>query len=74
VERIRAAIAAGVAVCFLGGDDDAVLSSATYKRIAEVLPEARLELVPGGPHSLYWEAPEVFNAALDRLLAAIPAW
>lgn len=74
IEQIKDAIAAGVFVCFLGGDDDAVLSSATYNRIAEVLPEARLELVPGGPHSLYWEAPEVFNAALDRLLSAIPGW
>ena len=40
----------------------------TVRAAAALLPEARLELVPGAPHSMYWEAPELFNAALVRFL------
>jgi 3-oxoadipate enol-lactonase len=71
LDAVRSAIASGVYVCFLAGDDDAVVRPATYRRLQELLPEAHYELVPGAPHSMYWEAPELFNAALDRTLEAI---
>ncbi len=71
VEQVKGAIAAGVQVWFLAGEDDAVVRPATYKRLAELLPEARFEAVPGAPHSMYWEQPATFNAALDRILRAI---
>jgi pimeloyl-ACP methyl ester carboxylesterase len=71
LEEVKGAIAAGVHVCFLAGDDDAVVRPATYQRLQELLPEAHYELVPGAPHSMYWEAPDLFNAALDRTLDAI---
>jgi len=69
--QIRAAIAAGVQVVFLAGERDAVIRPATYRRLQELLPEAHYDLVTGAPHSMYWEAPELFNAALWRALDRI---
>ncbi len=71
VEQVKGAIAAGVQVWFLAGEEDAVVRPATYQRLAELVPEARFETVPGAPHSMYWEQPAVFNATLDRILQAI---
>lgn len=61
----------GVRICFLAGEKDAVLSAATVRRAAELVAGARLELVPDAPHSMYWEEPQLFNAALERFLAAV---
>jgi 3-oxoadipate enol-lactonase len=58
----------GVPICLLAGELDAVLSAETVRAAAQLLAEARLELVPNAPHSMYWEAPELFNAALMRFL------
>ncbi|KHL13432.1 UNVERIFIED_CONTAM: alpha/beta hydrolase [Mumia flava] len=55
-------------LCLLSGELDAVLSTETIRTAASLLPDAHVELVPGAPHSLYWEAPELFNAALERFL------
>lgn len=71
LDAVKSAISAGVYVCFLAGDNDAVVRPATYARLHELLPEAHYELVPDAPHSMYWEAPHLFNAALDRNLEAI---
>ena len=71
LEAVKSAIAQGAYVCFLAGDDDAVVRPATYRRLQEFLPEAHYELIPGAPHSMYWEAPHLFNAALERNLEAI---
>ena len=69
--QVESAIAAGVCVCFIAGEDDAVLRPATYQRVAELLPKARVDMVPGAPHSMYWEAPGLFNAALERALETV---
>ncbi len=71
LEQIHAAISAGVHVYFLGGDEDSVLRPSTYQRVKELLPEADFDVVPGAPHSMYWEAPELFNTALQRMLGSI---
>lgn len=71
LDAVRGAIAAGVYVCFLAGDNDAVVRPATYQRLRELLPEAHYELVADAPHSMYWEAPHLFNTALERHLEAI---
>lgn len=68
LEQINSAIAAGVHVCFIGGDEDAVLQPETYKLIQERIPGADVNVVPGAPHSMYWEAPELFNSTLERIL------
>ena len=63
--------ASGIPVCLLAGEKDAVLSVATVRRAAEVLPGATLEVVAGAPHSMYWETPERFNAAVERFLEQV---
>jgi pimeloyl-ACP methyl ester carboxylesterase len=60
--------AAGIKVIFLCGERDSVLRSATVRRAHEKVPGSRLAVVPNGPHSLYWEMPEVFNATVHQLL------
>ncbi|HTZ29772.1 MAG TPA: alpha/beta hydrolase, partial [Streptosporangiaceae bacterium] len=69
--QVENAMAAGVCVCFIAGEDDAVIRPATYQRVAELLPKARVDMVPGAPHSMYWEAPGLFNAALERALDTV---
>lgn len=58
----------GLPVCFLTGANDAMLSAATVRVAASLLPGAQLEVVPAAPHAMYWETPALFNAALIRLL------
>ena len=60
--------AAPFPVLLLAGEKDAVLSPATVRRAGELLPSARVEIVPGAPHSMYWETPQLFNDAVARFL------
>jgi pimeloyl-ACP methyl ester carboxylesterase len=62
-----------VPICFLAGENDAVLRPATVRRAQELVPGSVLELVPGGPHSMYWERPDLFNAAVERFLKIVYA-
>lgn len=68
VEDVRSS---GIPVCLLAGELDAVLSVNTVRAAAELLPEAHVEIVPNAPHSMYWEAPELFNTALVRFLERV---
>jgi 3-oxoadipate enol-lactonase len=63
--------AAGFTVCFLAGENDAVLRPATVRRAHELLPGSLIDIVPGGPHSMYWERPDLFNSAVARFMEAI---
>jgi len=63
--------ASGVPVCFLAGEKDAVLSPATVRAAAGIVPGSTVDLVEGAPHSMYWEAPELFNAAIERFLRKV---
>ena len=60
--------AAPFPVLLLAGEKDAVLSPATVRRAGELLPRARVEVVAGAPHSMYWETPDLFNDAVSRFL------
>jgi 3-oxoadipate enol-lactonase len=60
--------AAPFPVLLLAGEKDAVLSPATVRRAGELLPSARVEVVTGAPHSMYWETPALFNDAVARFL------
>jgi pimeloyl-ACP methyl ester carboxylesterase len=71
IGQVADAIAAGVRVWFLAGEDDAVIRPATYRLLQRLLPQAGFELLPGAPHSTYWEMPDLFNATLDRLLKSV---
>lgn len=63
----------GVPVCFLAGENDAVIRPATIRRAHELVPGSVLELVPDGPHSMYWERPDLFNSRVERFLQAVYA-
>jgi pimeloyl-ACP methyl ester carboxylesterase len=63
----------GVPVCFLAGENDAVIRPATIRHAHELVPGSALELVPNGPHSMYWERPDLFNAAVERFLKTVYA-
>jgi pimeloyl-ACP methyl ester carboxylesterase len=63
--------AAPFPVMLLAGEQDAVLRPGTVRRAGELLPGVRLEIVPGAPHSMYWETPEKFNEAVRKFLAEV---
>lgn len=63
--------AAPFPVLLLAGEKDSVLSPSTVRRAGELLTQARVEIVPGAPHSMYWETPGLFNEALGRFLAEV---
>ncbi|MCJ0869648.1 alpha/beta fold hydrolase [Streptomyces sp. AP-93] len=63
----------GVKVAFLAGEKDAVLSVKTVTRAHELLPGSHLEIVPGAPHSMYWETPQAYNEAVARLRRTLTA-
>lgn len=65
--------ASGVKVAFLAGEKDAVLSVKTVTRAHELLPGSHLEIVEGAPHSMYWETPGPYNAAIARLRRTLTA-
>ncbi|OHV41411.1 MULTISPECIES: alpha/beta fold hydrolase [Pseudofrankia] len=64
-------VASGIPICLLAGENDAVLRPDTVRAAAALLPGATIDIVPAAPHSMYWEAPELFNAALDRFLTSV---
>jgi pimeloyl-ACP methyl ester carboxylesterase len=65
---VAALAASGIRVAFLAGELDAVLSPATVSKAHELLDGSLLEIVPGAPHSMYWERPDLFNAAVKKLV------
>lgn len=52
---------------------DAMLSPATVRRAGELLPSARVEVVTGAPHSMYWETPQLFNDVVASFLRDVAA-
>jgi pimeloyl-ACP methyl ester carboxylesterase len=68
---VRTVIESGIPICFLAGELDAVLGAGTVRAAAARVTGSVLELVPNAPHSMYWEAPELFNAALARFLQQV---
>jgi pimeloyl-ACP methyl ester carboxylesterase len=65
--------AAPFPILILAGEKDAVLSAGTIRRAGELLPFARVEIVPNAPHSMYWEAPQLFNDAVASFLKDVTA-
>ena len=63
----------GVKVAFLAGEKDAVLSVKTVTRAHELLPGSHLEIVSDAPHSMYWETPAKYNAAVAHLRRTLTA-
>jgi pimeloyl-ACP methyl ester carboxylesterase len=63
--------AAPFPILLLAGEKDAVLSPATVRRAGSLLTNARVEVVPDAPHSMYWETPDLFNDAVGRFLKEV---
>jgi len=70
---IEALAAAAFRVAFLAGGLDAVISTQTVVAAHELLAGSLLEVVPAAPHSMYWERPDLFNAAVAKLAAELAA-
>jgi len=61
----------GIPILFIAGGSDAVLRPATVRKAHEKLPRSTLNIIPDGPHSLYWECPDVFNRAVHQFLDTV---
>jgi len=58
----------------IGGEHDVLVPVWKSKEIAELVPDAELTVIPGGPHGLNLERAEEFNAAvLEFVRAHAPA-
>lgn len=68
VEQVNSA---GFPICLLTGENDAVVKPATIRHAHQLLEKATLMVVPRAPHSMYWEAPDLFNASLHAFLKTI---
>lgn len=65
---IEQVAAASFKICLLAGERDAVLRPATVAAAHALLPNSKLAIIPNAPHSMYWEAPQLFNAAVGEFL------
>lgn len=65
-DRVRAVRATSLVI---HGADDALPPSAA-EALATLIPNARLELIPGAGHMPFWEAPEQFFALVESFLTA----
>jgi pimeloyl-ACP methyl ester carboxylesterase len=54
----------------LAGERDALCPPAFHRAIADLVPGARLTLLPGAGHLLPWQRPEAVSAALRELVAS----
>ena len=53
----------------LHGTEDKVVDVRNAELLAERIPGARVELVPGAGHLFFWEDPEAFLAPVRAFLA-----
>ena len=51
----------------------ALAATGEITRAHELLPGSHLEIVPGAPHSMYWETPGPYNAAIAHLRRTLTA-
>lgn len=56
----------------LVGEDDIVVPPDIARIVAECIPGARLAIVPGAGHSVYFEKPAEFNQHLGEFLETLP--
>jgi len=66
------AAALPIPVRFVAGERDRLFPLDLVRRAQAKLPGSDLVVVPGAGHSVYWEKPAAFNAALASLLGLPP--
>jgi pimeloyl-ACP methyl ester carboxylesterase len=52
----------------VAGTADAVVDHRNAQLLADAIPGARLELIEGGGHLLFWERSQEFAALVERFL------
>jgi non-heme chloroperoxidase len=71
-EDFRADLARiSVPVLIMQGGQDSIMPPGAGTRLAAQLPDARLEVIPKGPHAIIWTHATEVNRALLRFLAAL---
>jgi pimeloyl-ACP methyl ester carboxylesterase len=60
-----------VPMLFLVGEEDVLQPPDLVRAAGQVVPNARLAIVPNSGHSVYFEQPEVFNYEVNRFLADV---
>jgi pimeloyl-ACP methyl ester carboxylesterase len=55
----------------LWGEQDALVPVEVGQRLTELIPGARLHVLPGAGHQPQWEAPDAFHAAVLPFLAEV---
>jgi pimeloyl-ACP methyl ester carboxylesterase len=58
-------------VLFIVGEEDDLFPPPLVEVGVQLLPNARLLVVPGAGHSVYYERPDVFNRAVLEFLAEV---
>jgi len=59
-----------VPVLFIAGEEDIVIPPRVCELAARCMPNARVERIAAAGHSVYFERPAAFNAAVEGFLAA----
>lgn len=59
-------------VLFIGGEEDEVMPAELMAVAQSLIPGARMTVVPGAGHSVYFEEPETFNRLVLEFLADVP--
>ena len=52
------------------GDQDVLTPPWEARKLAEAIPNAKLQVLAGGGHCLFWEIPDKFNQAVMEFLTA----
>jgi pimeloyl-ACP methyl ester carboxylesterase len=55
------------------GDVDMLVPTANAPILADNIPGARLEIIPGAAHMFFWEQPETSAAIISEFLSRVPA-
>ncbi len=65
--------AARITIRFLAGERDAVLSPATVLAAQALVKGSHANVIANAPHSMYWEAPDLYNAAVREFVKELYA-
>ena len=57
----------------LVGQEDLIFPTDVMQEAQKLIPNSRLEIVPGAAHSTHYEQPEVFNRLVGDFFAEIQA-
>jgi 3-oxoadipate enol-lactonase len=62
---------ASVPTLLIVGEQDPISPVPAMQALQKLIPDSRLEIVPGAAHSTYFELPEVFNKLVGAFFGAL---